>query len=83
MPLEDKAVRRIVEREIAKHSIDYSLLVVTVINGVATFRGRVSPLRGALGRGVEIKDEMRKIADAVRLQRGITDVVIDVAYDGV
>ena len=82
MPLEDKETRRLVEREIAKHAIDYSLLVVTVINGVATFRGRVSSLRGAMGRGVEIKEEMGHIRDAVLLHRGVNEVVIDVAYDG-
>jgi hypothetical protein len=82
MPLEDKSTRRLVEREISKRSIDSSLLVVTVINGVATFKGRVSPLRGALGRGVDIKDEMRKIGDAAMLVRGVHEVCIDVAYDG-
>jgi len=81
MPLEDKAVRRLVEREISKHSIDSSLLVVTVINGVATFKGRVSPLRGMLGRGVDIKDEMRKIGEASLLIKGVNEVCVDVAYD--
>jgi hypothetical protein len=81
MPLEDKATRRLVEREISKHPIDYSLLVVSVINGVCTFSGRVSPLRGAVARGVNIKDEVRKLADSVRLIRGIHEVVIDIAYD--
>lgn len=81
MPLEDKETRRLVEREIAKHPIDYSLLVVSVINGVATFNGRISPLRGAMGRGVNIKDEMKKIQDAVMNLRGINDCVIDVSFD--
>jgi len=81
MPLEDKETRRHVEREIAKRAIDYSLLVVTVINGVATFRGRVSGLRGAMGRGVDVKDEMRKLQDATLQVRGVNEVVIDVAYD--
>ena len=81
MPLEDKEVRRMCEREISKHAIDYSLLVVSVINGVATFRGRVGTLRGSMGRGVDSKTEMRKVGDACLLLRGITDVVIDVTYD--
>lgn len=81
MPLEDKAVRRLVEREIAKHPIDYAFLVVTVINGVATFTGRVSSLRGTLARNVDIRDEMRKIEDAVLLIRGINEVVMKMAYD--
>ena len=82
MPLEDKETRRLVEREIAKHAIDYSLLVVSVINGVATFQGRISPLRGSMGRGVNIRDEMKKIQDAVMNLRGINDCVIDVSFDG-
>lgn len=81
MPLEDKAVRRLVEREIAKHPIDYGLLVVTVINGVCTLRGRVAPLRGALGRNVDLKEEMRKIQEACLNIRGINECVLDVAYD--
>lgn len=81
MPLEDKETRRLVEREIAKFPIDYSLLVVTVINGVCTLSGRVAPLRGALGRNVNIKDEVRKIADTIRLVRGVHEVVLDVSYD--
>lgn len=81
MPLEDKATRRLVEREIAKHAIDYSLLVCTVINGVCTFSGRVSNLRGSMGRNVDIREEMRKIQDSVLLIRGINEVVLNIAYD--
>lgn len=81
MPLEDKETRRLVEREIAKHAIDYSLLVVSVINGVATFTGRVSPLRGSMGRGVNIRDEMKKIQDSVMNLRGVNECILDVAYD--
>ena len=81
MPLEDKAVRRLVEREICKHAIDYSLLVVTVINGVCTLSGRVSNLRGSMGRNVEVRDEIRKIQDSVILIRGINEVVLNCSYD--
>lgn len=81
MPLEDKATRRLVEREIAKHAIDYSLLVVTVINGVCTFAGRVSGLRGTMGRNIDIREEMRKIQDSVLLIRGINEVILNIAYD--
>ena len=82
MPLEDKATRRMVEREISKHPVDYSLLVVTVINGVCTFKGRVSALRGTMARGVDVRDEMRKIGDGALLVKGVNEVCIDVAYDG-
>lgn len=81
MPLEDKQTRRLVERELSRHPLDISLLTVTVINGVATFRGRVSPLRGAAGRNVDLKDEMRKIQDACLLIHGVNEVAMDVSID--
>lgn len=81
MPLEDKATRRLVEREIAKHPIDYSLLVCSVINGVCTLSGRVSNLRGAMGRNVDVREEMRKLQDSILLIRGINEVVLNIAYD--
>ena len=81
MSLEDKQTRRLVEREVFRHSIDYSLLVVAVINGVCTFHGRVSPLRGTAGHKVDVRDEMRKVRDGALSIRGVNDVVLDVSYD--
>lgn len=78
MPLEDKSVRRMVEREVAKHPIDYSLLTVAVINQIAYLGGKVSRLRGAMGRGVDIKRELQLICDAIENMRGINGVVNDV-----
>lgn len=78
MPLEDKQMRRLVEREVAKHPIDSSLMTVAVINGVAYLGGRAGPLRGALGRGVDVKRELGLITEAVSQLRGIQDVVNDV-----
>ena len=78
MPLEDKQTRRLVEREVFKHAIDASLMTISVINGVAYLGGRAAPLRGALGRGVDIKRELQLIVDAVSQLRGIQDVVNDV-----
>jgi len=78
MPLEDKQVRRLVEREIAKHSIEYSLLTVAVINQVAYLGGTVSPLRGMIGRDVDITREMALICEAITSIKGVNDVVNDV-----
>ncbi len=77
MPLEDKQTRRLVEREVAKHSIDYSLLTVAVINQVVYLGGTVSPLRGIMGRGVDIKREMDQICEAIEGMKGVNDVVND------
>ncbi len=77
MPLEDKQARRLVEREIAKHKIDYSLLTVSVINQVAYLGGKVAPLRGMMGRGVDLKREMDMIIEAIEGIKGVTSVVND------
>lgn len=81
MPLEDKATRRMVEREIAKHPIDANLMTVTVLNKVATFKGRVKPLQGGAGRNVDLRDELRKLENAILLLKGVNEVVFDVACD--
>ncbi len=78
MPLEDKAARRLVEREIARHNIDYSLMSVDVINEIAYLGGQVSALRGAMGRNIELKREIDLIVEAVGNIRGINGVVNDV-----
>ena len=77
MPLEDKAAARLVQREISKHSIESSMLNVQVINQICYIGGTVSKLQGQLGRGVDLKQELAKLADQIRLIRGINDVVID------
>jgi len=78
MPLEDKQARRLVEREIAKHHIDYTLLTVAVINQIAYLDGRVSPLRGMMGRDVDIRREMDLICEAIGGIKGVNDVVNNV-----
>jgi hypothetical protein len=78
MPLEDKQARRLVERELAKHPIDTSLMTVSVINHIAYLGGRASPLRGALGRGVDIKRELQLVTEAISTIKGVNDVVNDV-----
>jgi hypothetical protein len=77
MPLEDRQAARLCEREISKHSIDSSMLNVQVINHICYVGGNVSKLQGIMGRNVDLKQELNKIADALRLIKGINDVVID------
>ncbi len=78
MPLEDKQARRLVEREIAKHHIDYTLLTVAVINQIAYLGGTVTPLRGIMGRDVDVRREMDLICEAIGSIKGVNDVVDDV-----
>ena len=77
MPIEDKRTRRLVEREINKHPIDNTLLVVSCINQVIYLGGVVKRLRGGMGRGVDVESEMRKIVEAIEPFPGVRDVVCD------
>ena len=81
MPLEDKATRRMVEREISKHPIDANLMVVTVLNKVATFKGRVKSLQGGASRNVDLRDELRKLEQSILLLKGVNEVIFDVSID--
>ena len=75
MPLEDKRVRRLVEREISKHHVDNTLLRVLCINEVIYLDGVVREVRGLLGRGVALEREMAKIVEAIEGMKGVRDVV--------
>ncbi len=77
MPLEDKRLRRLVEREISKHPIDNTLLRVLCINEVIYLDGVVSEIRGPAGRGVDLKREMNKVVEAIEGMKGVRDVVDD------
>ncbi len=77
MPIEDKRTRRLVEREINKHPIDNTLLVVSCINQVIYLGGVVKRLRGTLGRNVELRDAMNNIIEAIKDIPGVKDVVCD------
>ena len=81
MPLEDKAARRRVEHEMSRHSLDFALASVAVINQVAYFGGRVRHLRSLGGHQTDLRQEMRKLAEAVRLLPGIREVVVDCHFD--
>lgn len=77
MPLEDKRLRRTVEREISKHPIDNTLLHVLCINEVIYLDGIVSEIRGGLGRGADVEQEMHKVVEAIESMHGVRDVVAD------
>ena len=83
MPLEDKAVRHTVEREISKLSggIDVSLMSVMCVNGVVYLGGRIKPLKGTAGRGVDIKRQVSIIQEQLILIKGVTQVVCDATIE--
>jgi len=80
MPLEDKRLRRLVEREISKHRIDNTLLRVLCINEVIYLDGVVSEIRGPGGRGVDVEREMHKVVEAIEGMTGVRDVVADYRF---
>lgn len=83
MPAQDKALRHTVEREVAKltQSIDVSLMSVMVVNNVVYLGGRVKPLKGLAGRGVDVKRQMAIVQEQVSLIRGVTQVVCDATIE--
>ena len=79
MPLEDKMLRHTVQREVNKlvQNIDDTLMTVAVINGEVYIGGRIRPLKGAAGRGVEVKKVVLLMKDALESVRGVSQVVVD------
>ena len=77
MPLEDKRLRRTIEREINKHPVDSTLLHVLCINEVVYLDGIVSEIHGALARGVNVEQQMHKVVEAIESMQGVKDVVAD------
>ncbi|MEI6499598.1 MAG: hypothetical protein WCP21_01080 [Armatimonadota bacterium] len=83
MPLEDKTLRHTVEREVSKLSggIDVSLMSVMVVNSVVYLGGRIKPMKGSAGRGVDIKRQVAIIQEQLSLIRGVTQVVCDATIE--
>jgi 2,3-bisphosphoglycerate-independent phosphoglycerate mutase len=83
MAVEDKALRHTVEREVSKLTggIDVSLMSVMVVNGVVYLGGRVRPLKGAAGRGVDLKRQVAIVREQLATIRGVTQVVFDATIE--
>jgi hypothetical protein len=83
MPLEDKALRHTIEREISKHgqSIDTSFMTTAVINGVVYLGGRIKPWRGTAGRGVDVKRSVLQMQEALSSVRGVVQVIVDATIE--
>jgi len=83
MPLEDKALRHTVQREVNKlvQNIDDTLMTVAVINGVVYIGGRIRPLKGAAGRGVDVKKVAMLMKDTLENIRGVSQVVVDAVIE--
>jgi hypothetical protein len=74
MPLEDKALRLRIMREIAKRNVDALRLQVSVLNNIVTLNGELRPLRGRLARNT--KEELETIRQILLTIPKVREVII-------
>jgi hypothetical protein len=71
MPVEDKEMTRMVQREIGRRSVDASMVDVKVTHGVVFLRGTIRRLRG---HDIDMKEELQIISRVLRQKQGIREV---------
>ena len=76
MPLEDKAMRLRITREISKFNIDTTRIDVKVINNIVYIGGEVSRLR-VPGAPTDVRKVLELIREDIEKMPKITDVVMD------
>ena len=76
MALENSALTKIVRAQIARRSIDSSLLSINVIGGSVHLIGVLRPVRG--NPNINLQEEMNHISTILR-QKGAREVVWDVS----
>jgi hypothetical protein len=77
MPLEDRALRRTCEREIAKFSVDVSKLNIRALNHIIYLEGRIRIVRGAAGSTGSSLDRTLEIMQEVLMQvPGVREVIM-------
>ncbi|HLK59729.1 MAG TPA: hypothetical protein VKU00_24420 [Chthonomonadaceae bacterium] len=76
MALENAGLTKIVRAQIARRSIDTSLLSINVIGGVVHLIGVLRPVRG--NPNIDLTEEMNHISTILR-QKGAREVVWDVS----
>ncbi len=76
MPLEDKQLRRRVEREIAKFPLDLTRVNVRALNNIIYLEGRIRIMRGAAGAsGANLDKLIENIQDVLMQMSDIREVV--------
>lgn len=83
MGLEDKALRVTVQREISRfaNSVDDTLMTMACINNVVYLGGRIRPLKGGAGRGVDVRRQVMLLKETIESIRGVTQCVVDAAIE--
>jgi osmotically-inducible protein OsmY len=74
MPLEDKALRLRIMREIAKRNVDATRLQVSVLNNIVTLTGELRPLRGRMAR--DSKQELETIREILLTVPKVREVIV-------
>ena len=81
MSIADSMVMREVMRDIGKHPVDSSGLVVHVTNGVIHLTGKLDKLRGYY-EDTDLQGELNMIMRLLRQKPGIRDVICEVELGG-
>ncbi len=77
MPLEDKQLRRMCEREIAKFAVDVSKLNIRALNHIIYLEGRIRIVRGAAGTTGSSLDKTLETMQEVLMQvPGVREVIL-------
>ena len=75
MPLEDKQLRRRVEREISKFPLDITRMNVRALNEIIYLEGRISIMRGAAdARGANLDKLLDTLQDVISQMPGVKEV---------
>jgi hypothetical protein len=76
MPLEDKQLRRMCEREIAKFPVDVSKLNIRALNHIIYLEGRIRLVRGAAGATfVNLDKTVQTIQEVLMDVPGVREVI--------
>ena len=73
MTLEDTRLRRLIQRQLVKRSVDTDKIQVFVTNGVVTLQGELRDRRA--GGLIDLRQEREIILDLVRRLPGVRDIV--------
>jgi len=76
MPLEDKQLRRRVERELAKFPLDTTKMNVRALNNIIYLEGRIRIMRGAMGAtGANLDKLIENISDVLMQLSEVREVI--------
>jgi osmotically-inducible protein OsmY len=75
MTIEDTRLRRRLQKELARRSIDSTKIMVEVTHGICELSGEIRPLRGMR---ISLEDELEIIEVTLRRIHGVRDIKMNV-----